>query len=85
MFDALTKFTHRVEIYTVDIEVELEFNEPLSQRRRSIIVPYNIMAPSGDAACVIALAIEKREVREIPKRGEPRVVAIRKKEFRAGW
>lgn len=86
MFDALARLAHRVEVYTVDVEVELELNlEPLSRRRRSIIVPYNVMAPSGDAACVIALAREEREVREIPKRGEPRVMAVRKTDFRNGW
>lgn len=82
MFDALFRLAHKVVIYTVDVEVEFNF-EP--QRRRRIIIPYNIIAPSDEAACVMAIAREKREVREIPKHGEPRVVAVRKMDFREGW
>lgn len=74
--------TKRVCVYSVDIEIELDLT---STRRRLQIVPQNVEAHSEEEARTLALAKERRETREVPKKGEPRIVGVRKLDFRQGW
>ena len=78
----LKRLIRRVEIYTVDIEIMLALG---CAHPRAVIVPYNVMADNADHAAEIAISRENREHRVIGKIGEPRVISIRKMEFREGW
>ncbi|MBI4253314.1 hypothetical protein HY623_04035 [Candidatus Uhrbacteria bacterium] len=69
-------------VYSVDVEVELDFDV---QRRRIQVVPHVIEAYSKEDACERALIIEKSRFHEPRLVGEPRVITVRKVEFRKGW
>ncbi|GEM_PF-4140925 len=84
MLDALTKFftPKMVTVYSVDVEVTLDLE---STHPRTLRVPHNIPTSSEHEARSIALQRERGKVREVARRGEPRVVAVRRIEMREDW
>lgn len=69
-------------VYSVDVEVVLDLGLP---RKRSMVTPHNIPASNDIEAAKAAIAREKARRHEVPVIGDPRVVAVRKLDFREGW
>lgn len=82
MLNALTNRLTKKVLFSVDIEVELDYDV---ERRRLQIIPEVVEAFSEEEARQRALQIERSRTHEPRRVGEPRVIAIRKLEFRKGW
>lgn len=74
--------TKKIYIYSVDVEVVFDLGIP---RKRSMVTPYNIPASSDIEAAKAAVAREKARRHVVPVIGDPRVVSVRKIDFREGW